>query len=106
MADVIYLLSSEKTQDEFGVWRDSLTKRMVYCEVDSVTRDEFFEGGRNGLNPQYRMRMFSYDYNGETSLEYNGSTYGIYRTFKAKDDTIELYVERKGGTNGLVTSNG
>lgn len=106
MADVIYLLSSEKTQDEYGVWRDSLTKRMVFCEVDSVTRDEFFEGGRNGLNPQYRMRMFAYDYNGETSLEYNGNTYGVYRTFKAKDDTLELYVERKGGTNGLVTSNG
>lgn len=96
----IMLLSTTKAQDAYGVWVESPTSRMVFCQVDSVTRAEFFDGGRNGLNPEYRMTMFFGDYNGEKLLSYNGQTYSVYRTYQGKNDTIELYVERKGGTNG------
>jgi hypothetical protein len=96
----IMLLSTTKAQDAYGVWGESPTRRMVFCQVDSVTRAEFFDGGRNGLNPEYRMTMFFGDYNGEKLLSYNGQTYSVYRTYQGKNDTIELYVERKGGTNG------
>lgn len=96
----IMLLSTTKAQDAYGVWVESPTSRMVFCQVDSVTRAEFFDGGRNGLNPEYRMTMFFGDYNGEKLLFYNGQTYSVYRTYQGKNDTIELYVERKGGTNG------
>ena len=44
--------------------------------------------------------MFAGDYNGERVVEYDGKTYGVYRTYYARTDTVELYVERKGGTNG------
>lgn len=96
----IMLLSTTKAQDAYGVWVESPTSRMAFCQVDSVTRAEFFDGGRNGLNPEYRMTMFFGDYNGEKLLSYNGQTYSVYRTYQGKNDTIELYVERKGGTNG------
>lgn len=96
----IMLLSTTKAQDAYGVWVESPTSRMVFCQVDSVTRAEFFDGGRNGLSPEYRMTMFFGDYNGEKLLSYNGQTYSVYRTYQGKNDTIELYVERKGGTNG------
>ena len=99
-SNVITLLSATKTQDQFGVWRETLTERDVFCQVDSVTASEFFNGGRNGLNPEYRMTMFFGDYAGETMLRYNGITYAVYRTYQRRDDVIELYVERKGGTNG------
>lgn len=98
-SDVITLVSYAQTQDEFGVWRTTKTERQVFCSVDSVTREEFFEGGRNGLNPEYRMTMFFADYNGETEVVYNGVAYGVYRTYHAKTDELELYVERKGGVN-------
>lgn len=96
----IKLLATQKSQNDYGVWEEIQTSRDVFCQVESVTRAEFFEGGRNGLNPEFRMSMFSGDYNGERLLMYNGNTYSIYRTFIAKNDIIELYVERKGGTNG------
>ena len=99
-SNVIKLLSTTKTQDDFGVWRETITEREVFCQVDSVSAAEFFDGGRNGLNPEYRMTMFSGDYNGETMLIYDGATYAIYRTYKRRTDELELYVERKGGTNG------
>ena len=97
---VIKLIGTTKTQDEYGVWRSENTYTEVYAQVDSVTRAEFFEAGRNGLNPEFRFSMFAGDYAGETMVEYNGMTYAIYRTYFGRNDTVELYVERKGGTNG------
>ena len=97
---VITLIGAKQTQDSNGVWKSTQTERDVYCQVDSVTRSEFYEAGRNGLNPEYRFTMFLYDYDGEDTLRYNGRTYGIYRTYMGRNDSIELYAERKGGANG------
>lgn len=100
----ITLLTTTKEQDDYGVWVETITSKDVFAQVDSVTRAEFFEGGRNGLNPEYRMTMFSGDYDGQKMLIYNGNTYSIYRTYLNRTDTIELYVERKGGSNGKTAS--
>lgn len=99
-SSIIKLIGYEKHQDENGVWRTTSTAREVYAQVDSVTRAEFYDAGRNGLNPEYRFSMFAFDYLGEDTVEYNGQQYAVYRTYIARDDTVELYVERKGGTNG------
>lgn len=99
-SNVITLIGQTKTQNEYGVWESTETQKDVFCDVSSVTRAEFFDGGRNGLNPEYVFTMFYGDYNGETIAEYNGKRYAIYRTFHARTDVIELYAERKGGTNG------
>lgn len=98
-SSVIYLIAYERTQDELGRWQKEKTSRKVYCQVDSVTRSEFFDAGRNGLNPEFRFTMLRFDYHNEAELEYNGKTYAIYRTYERRNDYVELYVERKGGTN-------
>lgn len=98
-SDVISLISVTTSRDDYGVMRKSEQSRQVYCSVESVTASEFFEGGRNGLNPEFRMTMFRHDYEGEPIVEYRGQRYSIYRTYIGKNDSIELYVERKGGTN-------
>ena len=79
-SQVITLISQEKIQDENGVWRTIENARSVFCSVNSVTRNEFFEGGRNGLNPEYQITMFRYDYNGESIIKHEGQSYGKYRT--------------------------
>ena len=58
---------------------------------------EWFDGGRNGLNPQYRFTMFQFDYTGEKIIEYNGKQYTIYRTYNRSVDEIELYAELRKG---------
>ena len=98
-SDVINLISMTRTQDEYGRWIATPTAKEVYCQVESVTRAEFFDAGRNGLNPEYRFTMFFGDYSGESIVEYQGKTYAVYRTYLRRTDIIELYVERKGGTN-------
>ena len=101
MDDVLVLLSQEYSKDEYGVPQETITRKEVFCQVHSATRAEVFEGGRNGLNPTFMFTVFNGDYAGETIVEYQGRTYSIYRTYIVPGtDYIELYVERKGGTNG------
>ena len=75
----------------------SETRQRVFCNVQSVSTSEWFEGGRSGLNPVYRFTMFEPDYNGEEIVEFNGVRYAVYRTYHAKDNNIELYVQKEGG---------
>ena len=99
---MITLIGATRTQNDYGVWELTKTVRDVFAQVDSVTRAEFFEGGRNGLNQEYKFTMFAGDYNRETELIYDGEPYAIYRSYHGRNDTVELYAERKGGTNGGV----
>lgn len=93
----IYLISESYTEDQYGVLQPSPVRRLAYANVTSVTGAEWFDGGRNGLNPELRVRMFAPDYNGEQVLEIGGKLYAIYRTYQARTDVIELYVQRKKG---------
>lgn len=98
-SDIISLIETLTEQDEFGVWQKRYTSRQVFCQVESVSQREFYEAGRNGLNPALKFTLFFGDYNNEPTLIYKGMTYAIYRTYQRKDDLLELYCERKGGTN-------
>lgn len=100
MDDVLTLIGQTYAQDENGVRRPEPARREVLCRVRSVTRAEFFEGGRNGLNPSFEFTVFAGDYRDETVVEFQGKQYGVYRTYRVPEsDYLELYVERKGGTN-------
>ena len=99
-SEIISLVSESKNQDVHGIWQITTEEREVFAQVNSVTRQEFFEAGRNGLNPEYMFTVFFGDYDGERTVKYNGNIYGIYRTYQGRDDTVELYAQRKGGTNG------
>lgn len=99
---VIFLVSETWTQDTYGIRRPTQTSRKVFAQKNSVTRSEFFEGGRNGLNPECIFTMFEGDYKGEKILVCQGVTYSIYRTYSTRNDTIELYAERKEGVNATV----
>lgn len=93
----IKLIATTYVPDKYSVMREQTTSRTVFCNVTSVTLSEWTEGGRIGLNPEYRMTMFKYDYQKEHILEYNGVQYTIYRTYETKNDMIELYVEERKG---------
>lgn len=105
-SEVITLLSSTHQQDANGIWQEILTEKDIFCQVSSVTRNEFFEAGRNGLNPEYEFTVFAYDYDGEKLVRYKDKTYSVYRTYHARNDSLELYVERTGGDNGKESQAG
>ena len=100
-SDVAYLVSESYTMNDYGVQERTTEKRKIFVNVSSVTGTEWYEGGRNGLNPQYRFTMFNYDYLGENIIEYQDKQYTVYRTYRKSVDEIELYTELRKG-NELV----
>ena len=100
----ITLIKETPTKDARSVYQIVETSREVMCRRNSVTRNEFFEGGRNGLNPEMVFTVFVGDYEGERKCEYEGNRYAIYRTYETDGDYIELYVQREGGTNGQTSN--
>lgn len=95
---VIDLIVTTYTKDTLGQYVYSNTNRTVFAKVASVSQSEWFEGGRIGLNPQFRFTLFAGDYGHEKELEYEGKRYTIYRTYYSMGDAVELYTELKKGT--------
>ncbi len=93
------LITVSYKDDEYGVPKKVETKRKVYGHYESLMASEIFEGGRNGLNPELRFTLVDIDYNDETVLVKDGKRYGVYRIYRTGKGTVELYCERKGGTN-------
>lgn len=96
-SNVCYLISQTFTRDTSGVMQPTEISTQVFCNVQSVTASEWFEGGRNGLNPAYRLTLFEGDYAGQEIVKLNDVRYAVYRTYKTKDNNIELYVQKEGG---------
>lgn len=101
----IKLVREAYSKNDYGQLVPTKTERKVFAQIDSVSRSEFFEGGRNGLNPELVFRMLASDYHEEKVVEYNGKIYGIYRTYLGRNDIVELYAERKGGLNAPEEGN-
>lgn len=94
---VLTLIGVTYTTDSIGQLIPQETRRDVFCSLSSVSASEWFEAGRAGLNPEHRVTLFCYDYAGETMADLDGVRYGIYRTYLGRNETIELYLERKAG---------
>lgn len=100
MDAVLTLIKETPYKDENGVQRVTQTSRNVFCDKKSITRSEFFNAGRNGLNPEMMFKVFRGDYDGERKCEFEGKKLAIYRTYIGDGDYIEIYAQREGGTNG------
>lgn len=94
---VVTLISISYSRDALQQMVPAETGREVFCQQHSISQSEFFDAGRNGLNPQHKLTVFEGDYQGETIAELDGVRYSIYRTYQGKGDCIELYLERKAG---------
>lgn len=96
-SNIINLIKETHTRDAIGQYVPAETSRQVFCDVRSITRDEWFNAGREGLKPSLMFILFEPDYQGEKIVEFDGKRYGVYRTYRGRNERMELYVEDKGG---------
>lgn len=100
MDDVIKLLTSKYTLDEYGNHVEEIAPRVVYCKVRSVGRTEFYQASQNDMHPSFVFILSHYkDYMGEKDLLYTDWTgrekrFSIVRTYRT-GDSIELTAEEK-----------
>ena len=95
--DVITLISNTFEGDSIGQQKPIVLRRDVFCRVSAISRREWFDAGHSGLKPELMFTVFFGDYCGEKTVEYNGERYTVYRTYRADQETVELYCERRAG---------
>lgn len=96
--DVIaFLIGYTVTLNDYKQEVKTETRSQIFAKKDSVSRSEFYNGGKAGLQPEFKLTTAIIDYNGELEVELDGVRYGIYRTYNISPDYIELYCEKKGG---------
>ena len=96
-SDIAFLVTEKTYKDEMKIQHTMKEERMVYVDVSSVSASEWFDGGRNGLNPEIRFRMFVGDYQGEKIIRYGLTEFAVYRTYVTRNGVIELYCEKRQG---------
>ena len=96
----VQLVSETYTKDKYGTDSVTETLKPVYARVDSISAREFFNAGISDIKPEFKLTLNADEYGGEKIVTLSGQRYSVYRTYRANENTIEVYVERKGGTSG------
>lgn len=86
--------------DSIGAMVPTKLSRDVFCDLSSTSASEWYDAGNAGMKAEYRVTMFAPDYDGEDTAEVDGTPYAIYRTYRRRDDMIELYLATKAGVSG------
>lgn len=90
LSDVISLISTKKSRNENGVPVVDETRREVFATVRSVTRSEFWEAHRNGVELSIAFEVFKEDYQKERVIEYDGVRYRVEHVRQHSVDRLEL----------------
>lgn len=91
---IVTLLDEVIYRDDIGQELPNYSEREVFASVGSVSLNEWATAGNLGMKPELKITMFAPDYEGEKIVVVDGKRYNVYRTFVAKNENIELYVQR------------
>lgn len=93
----VTLISQTVTYDDIGVPVIQEGQTKVIGNFASVSAQEFFRGGELGIKPEFIVKVWANEYNGETHLEYDGKRYIIYRMYLEDSGRCELYCQKDVG---------
>ena len=96
-SSVAWLISRTYRTDALKQRIPEEKKRKIYCNIKSVGANEFFSAGQAGIKAEYQLTMFTGDYAGEIEIELDGVRYAVYRTYRRRDDNVELYLRKAAG---------
>lgn len=96
--DIIYLVDEKFDNDEYGVRRQTKTRRKVRANKTGTYASEYTAAGQNDIKiTDFMFVIRERQYKGEKIAEYQGKEYGIYRTYPPADDLIELHLVERAG---------
>ena len=80
-------------EDEWGNQVAVETRTPIFCQLKSVSRQEFYAAAQSGLKPEIVFVVHAYEYNGERKVEFDGKKYSVVRTYRADFEEMELVCE-------------
>lgn len=99
ISTTINLISETVSVNSLRMETVAETSTTVFAELQSISQSEYFAAQNADLNPEHKFIVFAGDYNGEKIISYGGERFSVYRTYQ-NGDRMELYAERKAGSNG------
>lgn len=93
----VKLISQNISYSEIGVPVSTSSTTELIGNFQTVSAQEFYRGGELGIKPEFIIKVWDAEYNGETLLEYDGKRYIIYRTYLVSDGRRELYCQKDVG---------
>lgn len=90
----LILISKTYTEDQIGNQVAQENIITILCSVKSIGRNEFYSAATNGLKPEIIFIIHSYEYDGQTEVEFNQLRYKVIRTFSSNFEELELIAER------------
>lgn len=98
---IVKLIAQNHTRGNYGQDVVVETDSTVYGEIGGITRNEWTAANSIGINPSFRVIVYTFEYNGEPIVEVDGKRYAVYRSYiQIGSDKTELYLEaRKGISN-------
>lgn len=79
------------TDDEGYETQQETRIHYVYGNRQSVTQAEFFSAGQQGIDAKYKFTIYASEYADQTMILYGNKYYNVYRTYRVKEDLMELY---------------
>lgn len=67
---------------------------IIFCEVNSITRSEFYNASMAGLKPSIVFKVHSFEYNDETKIKFDNKNYKVMRTYSKNTEELELICEK------------
>lgn len=81
--DVITLIKSTTTRDEYDYETITKVETEVFCEVRSIGQAEFYQAQSTGFRPEVKFVLADYyDYDNQQDVLYEGRRYNVVRTYR------------------------
>lgn len=93
--DELTLISYSVVVDEIGNQKKEIVRKTILCNVQSTTRNEFYNYGDSELRPEYVAEINACEYEDEHEAEFKGKQYVIERTYESERDILELTLARR-----------
>jgi SPP1 family predicted phage head-tail adaptor len=81
----------------YGEPIQTMVYREVYANKKSVRQSEFYQAANIGLKPELIFEVYSFEFNNDEKVRYNGKEYTIIRVYD-KGEIIELTVSSQTGS--------
>lgn len=94
LVDIVY------SENDMGDPVEIESRLVVLCDVQSITRSEFYQADASGLKPSIVFVLNKYDYSNQKKVVFEGDDYKVIRRYEQKKskgledfESIELICE-------------
>lgn len=91
----ITLITQTYISDSIGQRVPTDVEKTVIGFKSSVSGTEINEASQRGIQPQFRVSVWTAEYNGASIVKIANTKYSVYRTYENNEGKTELYLEKR-----------